>query len=513
MATPAKSRLAVLALNSAANGIRAISGSLVTLVLPLVLVSILVKSDFAVWAICFSIASYVLYLDLGIPTTLQALVAGFDSRDDPASALRVVRVGISIVAMVALISLIAAGVVAWKFSAIFPDVRPDLAALAAPTLMIAIVGQLSNLLSNAGAAYFAGLQRSAEPTRVLVPSRVISLLLAGAVAFLGGNLVFVAVGYALPLVTGCAVIFLMLRGESRRAAKRLVAPRSHSSPSAILSFSGPLIAWNLSLLFVTGAGLAIVGRVDYGAVAAYAVANIFAVGITSLDSALLASLIPEFSRAHAVGDRQRLARGVLRASRVNSIFVVLMAGGIIAFAPIIAILLVNAADRPLAVFLIIGVVVSASLRAFPAPLSLAFVATGTHKRIYFPPILEAVVTFSICVLLGIAYGAVGVVIGSVVGAFLGMMLAFIVSRRLSGAVDATFTGILVQSVLLPVLPLLPMMVAIAGVLALGVWLSALGVSIVLVAACISLGAMWMCAPKDERIVIRNLVRRSRSAKA
>ena len=507
MSTPPRSRLALVALNSSANGIRAISGSLVTMVLPLVLVALLAKNDFAVWALCFSIASFVLYLDLGIPTTLQALVSSFDGAGDGRSAVAVVKSGLRVVALVSLACVAVGSVVAANFTAIFPDVETSLVAIAGPTLIIVLCGQLSNLLANAGSAYFAGLQRSPEPTRVMVPARIGSLILATGAALVGTSVVVIAVAYALPLIVGCALIFAKFFSEARALGKATGKTTPGTSARSILAYSGPLIVWNLSLLFVTGAGLAIVGRVDYDAVAAYAVANIFAVGITSLDSALLASLIPEFSRAHVAKDRARLAGGVRRASRVNSIFVTAMAVAIIALAPIISLLLIESGERSLGILLIIGAVVTASLRAYPAPLSLAFVATGTHKRIYWPPVVEAIVTFSLCVYLGVSFGALGVAVGSVSGAVLGMAMAFVISRRISGVVDANLRQMSADALLLPLLPTVPFALTVLVVSLLGQWAGYIGVTVVIVAGLASVALSWLVLPVTEKATVRRLLNR------
>ncbi|MEP6477984.1 MAG: hypothetical protein ABJB03_01220 [Rhodoglobus sp.] len=503
-----ESRLVLVVRNSTANAARALSGSLVSAVLPLILAVILARAEFAVWAVVFGIASYVLYLDFGIPTSLQALVARHDKAGDAPAAIRVVKSGIAIVMLVAALVCAVGVLVGVLYGQIFPDTPPELVGTASLTLLVILVGQIANLISAVVSGYYAGLQRSAEPTRILVPARVVAIVAAVAIALAHGDLPIVAVGYSVPLVAAAVVIFAQFTREAKATPPGPVNAH-HTSPTSLIRFSGTLVLWNICLLLISGTGLVVVGRVDYEFVGAYSIATIFAVGISTLDGALIASLIPELGRADVDNDRERLAAVVVRASRLNSRFAFLLAAGVAALAPLIVVILVHPDQRPLAATLIACLALTAAVRLVGAPAALAFIATNTHRKVLWPPVVETVTSVGLAILFGIHWGAIGVALAGLAGASGGLVLALVVSPRLTGAFDPAAARLVLNALLLPALPFLPFAGIAIVVSVTASWTSVFGIVAVVIGFIVSLALLWVLAGSADRASVAKLMHRAR----
>ena len=483
--TAPASRVTLLLRNSFANVLRAGSTSLVTILMPLVLVVVMPVADYAAWALIFSLASYALYLDLGMQSTVQALVGRSDGSIDTANAVKVAASALRVISFVMVLCLAGGLVLAAFLSQVFPDIPDRLQGESKIALVIAIVGQGSSLAGSTIAAYFAGKQRSMEATAVIAPARLLSMVGAISAALLGGDLIAIAISYAAPLVVGSVVLVVRFLLEARRL-RRVEPPRqpgwdSGATVFALLRYSGPLIIWNVCLLFVTGVGLTLVGRLDYSSVAIYSIAAMIASGLGGIDSALISPLLPELGRRQTAGDsREAFSRVVVKATLLNSGFLFLVTVGILAYSPWLVKLLYQGDDDG-QIFVIVALVLCANaFRLAMTPVTLAFLATKTHSRIVLPPVVEAVVNVTASVALGLALGAVGVAIGGVIGSLVAVLLASTWSLRKSGAVAISSRQLWASALGKPFLTVLPGVAAIALVQATGISSEWLGFAVVTV---------------------------------
>jgi O-antigen/teichoic acid export membrane protein len=455
---PPLNRVVLLAKNAGHNLVRALSSSLVSVLLPLVLLALLPHQIYAAWALVFSLAAYVLYLDLGVPTSVQAIVGRSDGSTDQRGAISAAASGLKVVSALIVVCLIVAGIGAMSLDVLFPSMSKWILSQAGWALVIITVGALSNLLANTGAAYFAGQQRSHIPTAVIAPSRVISMAAAVSTSAITDNLVPIAIGYTVPLLVGAAVLLLRFADESRRVVDRS-AKSVLETPVGIrylLGYSGPLILWNLSMLLVTGIGLAIVARVDYSAVVAYSFATILVAAITGVDSAFMAPVLPELGRSYSLNGMRRVAELVTKISALNSAFVVTAVAGLILLAPVLVTLLAPTASEnlPQTLAIIVLLLSSVAVRLSMSPMSLAFIATKKHHKVIAPPLIEALSTAVLSVAFGSQFGAIGVALGAFAGAVVGVVLTLTWSLHLASFDDVSSRQLCVGAVFRPAVVLL-----------------------------------------------------------
>lgn len=453
MIADAVPRRGLLARNSFANLVRVGSTSLVSLLLPLVLITVLEPRFYATWALLFGLAGFVLYLDFGLPTSVQTLVARAGAADDPAGRRRVAISGIRWAVGIGLALLALIAVVGARATFLFPALGTSSVGLVAGTLVLIAIGNVSTLVGNTASAFFAALQRSSVAAVTLVPGRVGSLIVSVLLAVATQNVALVATGYAVPLVLGAVAMILRVMlgsGPTGRPGRTSSAVRFE-----VVRYSGPLTAWSLYMLCISGAGIVIVGRVDYRSIAAFSLATAFSAALTGVQSAVIAPILSELGRSYAAGDQERSTRIVLTASAANGAIIGIGVVGIqalyLAFQPFLG----HGASGSTSAAAVIGLTVLAGgIRLTMSPLTFAFIGSGSHGRLLLPPMCEAVVTLGATIALGVLLGALGVAVGLVIGAISGVLLALLWSHRITRVVAASGRTIALHSAVKPLLAII-----------------------------------------------------------
>jgi O-antigen/teichoic acid export membrane protein len=430
-------RTRLLALNSAWNLLRAASNSAVVIGLPLVLVFQLPAETFAVWALMFSISSFVIFFDLGLYPIVRAKVAREARLGSLAQAHRWTTSGVLILTATGCICTVAAATAGPSLDHLFGEIPAGLVGHAAVCLVILTVGQACFLVLNGVASYFSGLQRSKLPALVATISRLASMALVLVAATRTSDLIVLAAAFSVPTALG-ALYLVVAFARERHADAPATTPGPHRLWKALLRDSGPLIVWSACVLAVSGAGTAIVGAVDFQGVAAFAVSASLALGVTGVGNAVVSPLLPELSHAHAGGDDAFDAL-VSGSFTLNAWMLTLCTAGswVVGWAVLAG---RGTSDEWLTSSVVLVLVTTAtSLRLSLTPISMAFIASGTHRRVVAPPILDAVVTLALCLALGTAFGVVGVSSGLLAGAAVAVVVANQWSTRLTGLRDLTRT--------------------------------------------------------------------------
>lgn len=437
------SRAGLLARNSLANLVRATSSSATNILLPVLLVVTLTPDAYASWALIWTLGTFVAFLDLGVPTTVQALVGSHSEDGRSVSAVDAVRSGLFVTCGVAVLSCASALAVGFKMSDVFPAMPDSYTSLAAGALLFIVLGQSSTLVSNVASSHFAGYQRSHVPAVVLTPARYLSMVAAWLVALWSQSLLLAALAYSLPLLMGtlCLIgLFLRDTRDARSASNRAKQGlrSSHYSIAGLLRQSGPLVVWSLCMLVITGAGLIIVGRVDFGHVATYSIAALVVGALAGLESAASAPFLPELARMHAKHGAASVSGLVLRFTSINSLLLFGATAAVLSLGPYIFALLGRGADvdQSEGLLLLALLMLGSAIHLSGTPLSLAFIATRTHTRVIVQPVLQAALTLGLSIFGGIQFGALGVAGGVFLGGCSGIVLIIFWSSRAAGLADA-----------------------------------------------------------------------------
>jgi len=451
--------------NSGHNLVRALSSSFVSVLLPLMLIAVLPHSLYAAWAIVYGLAAYVLFLDLGVPTAVQTIVARGEGLNEPRVSIAAELSGLKVMSAIVAVCLIGAVGVASTLRVFFPAIPESAIQEAQVALVVISTGQLSNLVANTVSAYFAGQQRNHIPTALIAPSRIISMMLAATAALLYQDLIFIAVCYAAPLVLGTSILALRFWNETRALSGFSLdsGPLRQQVVNVryLLSYSGPLIIWNLAGLVISGTGLVIVARLDYPSIISYSFGSVLVAAQVGLGNALTGPVLPELGRLHGasgIGAVEILTR---QATRLNGLFALGAAGILVGTVPFLShVFLAGTKQPPFQIFAIVTLLVTASaLRSCMTPLSLAFIATKRHHRVIAPPVLEAVLTLILSLGLGFAMGATGVALGVFLGALSSLLITLTWSIRLTRLQSIGRQSLLRDGVLKPLLVVGPMYVA------------------------------------------------------
>lgn len=508
---PDRSRTALLLQNALANLLRAASSSAVTVLLPLCLVIVFHPDVYAAWALVFSLATFVLYFDLGVPTSVQAIVGRAIGTEDFAAARRVTVAGIKIIGAVSAVALAAAIGAGLMVGDLFPDMPFSLRDGAGIALVLIVLGQASSLVGNTVSAYFAGQQRSFVPTLILAPARLVSMIASLAAAILSDDLVWSAFWYAAPVLLGTLLLCARFIHESVRTSRRMPAhPAVASRPSEVrtlLQYSGPLMLWGVCMLITTGAGVILVARLDYQAVVSFSVAAIIVSALAGLESSATAPLLPELARTHELHGSSRVSTLLLKLSAYNGTFLLLVTATLLALGPWLLPLLLKGDGDVAAAWLILAVLlIGNAIHLTGTPLSLAFIATKTHTRVIYPPVIEAIINLGVSVWLGLTYGAVGVALGALIAGIVGVVLGFWWSTKLSNALMVSPRKMFMVSTFRPLISVTPVIVAVSLVLTSGGQSSWWGVTVCILSLIVSGMLLWLFSlPTELRRELRQRV--------
>lgn len=441
-------RLGVLLFNSFANLIRAFSTSLTTILLPLILVFSMSTSAYAVWVVVFGVASYAIYLDLGLQATIQARVGRLYGHD-VAGAHQVALSGLGLIAVVNGLFLLLLLVVAGVLGQIFPEIPSRLLLEAQVSLVILTAAQLANVSTNVVSAFYVGAQRSIEPALISSSARVLSLILTVAVASLTTNLIALACAFALPVFAGFVALLVRFFRE-RKVHRRPAEALAESQWWSLLKYSGPLIVWSVCMLIVNGLGVILVARFDYSAVPAYSIAMMFVAAIVGLDNAITAPLLSEFGRVDSLRGRDAMAYAVQTSTRWNTGLLFVLAACLILVAwPLLRAAPIESGQTGAFGVMVVAILASA-LRLCMTPLSMAFIATRTHMRVLWPPVVEAAANLAASVVLGSLLGVMGVALGALFGSVVGVALALGWSIRVAKLEEVSVWTLFSRGLLKPI---------------------------------------------------------------
>lgn len=403
--------------------------------LPLVVAQFVPAAQFRAWALAWGVALLAGYLDFGLQTGIAGLTARLLAAGRPAAARRHAQAALLVAGIVGALALAAACLVSWLVASVFPGLEPGLRHEVQICVPVLVAAQLLNVQAGVVFGYFTGAQRTASAARLLTSWRLATL---GAIVA-GGLLGSGVIGLSVVLLGGNALgaVAMTYRLQQEHRPERDPAGSMRPEPLPLLRVgvevvrsTGALAFWSVAMLCITGLDLIVVGRVDYAAVGAYAIAASLTVGITGVGNALQTPMMP---RLASIGDRDRMLGALRWMTRLNSVGVVALTAAVMLAAgtPLITALAPHTHRGSTAEFTVV-LAAAVGLRLIGGPLALALIASGASNRVYIPQLLEAVVNVAASITLGVLYGAVGVAYGTLTGAVVGVL------GLLSGSVPRWF---------------------------------------------------------------------------
>lgn len=498
--------------NSLANLLRAGSASAVSVIIPLVLAWRLPHDQYVLWSLLFGIAAYVLFLDFGLAATLQVAAAKLTASPAANSPRALIRRILLLAGVLVLAIQISAALLGFVATSIFADLPKEYLLVFGVALFLVCFGQCASLIANILTGYYMASHRTMKPTLALLFSRIVAVGGVSIVSFITDDLLFIALAFSAPLALGCALVILALVREvgrfipmdrpTRRADSKWTIRR-------ILSFSMPLALWNLTLLVITGSGVWIVGQTDYQSLGAYSIATMLVTIVLGLENAILGPLLSELSHKVAQGDG--LARYIMKVSTLNSVFV--MSVGIVIFACFVVFqpFLPPSINHYLSPGIVGLLLLGNAIRLSLAPLSLAFVANGSHKRLVIPPLVETLIYFAALNALGTGLGLFGISIGTVVGATIGSGIKLLWSLKIAAIPSLGAVKLAWKCIAVPVLCAAPIVIISTAMHGIGAS-RAEYMPWTIVACCLALlFLVVLCITSDDRVKLKMRIASLRSA--
>jgi O-antigen/teichoic acid export membrane protein len=373
--------------------------------------------DFAVWVLVVQIASYVMYLDLGVQTAVSRTVAFRSAGGNLQSVAGPMSAGVYLLFLAGLGGFVLVGLSAVVLPWLV-EIPSGLANTARLALVVLGGSAALTLPGSAMHGVLLGLGRNWSSTVAVVGARSFSVGLTIFGAYRGWSIPGLAGCLAVGSVVNSAVPFLI--------ARQLGLPSPWRRPTRadfreLLDIAATAGTWTIAILIISGIDVLVVGIVDvdkispYGLAAGLVIAGSAAYGITS------SILIPAFAN-HAARSDERAARHLLGRSTALSC-TLLSISLMVALAvrswliPTWSGQYADAAE-PIFVVLMITAVIRLSL----SPLAAYAMGFGHHRMVRYPAIVEAVLNLAFSITLGVIVGALGVAIASLVASLSALIL-------------------------------------------------------------------------------------------
>lgn len=399
---------------------------IVAMVLPPLLVHRMATAEYGAWVLILQTSAYINLLDLGLQTAIAKFVAQYDAAGDRTSSGRILSTSFAILSASAVIGGLVIVFIAWRVPQLFNQMPASLVGdlrqgILAVGLSVALALPFSAFL-----AAFTGLQNYGFPTLLAVTSKLLSSAALVALILMHGTLVQLAwvmaifnVGTAIAQYLGWKILIndrvhFSLNFIERKCAVQLA------------KYGSSLSIWTVSLLFVSGLDMVIVGHYDYKNTGYYAIATSVTNFMLVIISGLFGPLVPALSSLQSARTPRELGELVIRATRYCTLLICGVGLPLLVGAyPLLRLWVGSAYAFHSAIFLQV-LVVGNAIRQLGNPYALAVVAMGKQHLATLAGVVEAVVNVSISIYLVQRIGAIGVAMGTVVGAFVsvGMHLAF-----------------------------------------------------------------------------------------
>ena len=406
---PSANLMARVAREGALNTFKSVALVVLSAVSTPILIRKIGGDSYGLLSLALSVTGYVALAEFGIQADTSRQVAVHQRADDA------VDVEISrafwILAFHGVLALVGFFTVFAVRRTLFSSVAPNEYHAFDRSLLILGVASCVSLPSAALMGYLNGTGRVGSAGTVQVISRLVSVGVAIALAFMG----FGAPGVALALAFGLVVTFLlsMFAVVRERGLRCLRRPRKVRSYTKKTPQSITLFVWMAATTVITGADPIIVSMTDHTSLGFYSLASQLNGLVVTVLGGLLLPLIP----ALAIKSQHDSSKLLEAMYRLSSGGILAMAVAMMLVAPFTLRILGGRSLGDAAITSTVLLLSTTMIRQLPAPLALYSLNGDNHFITRAAAVVEAVVNITASVFLGYRFGAKGVAIGTVIGGF------------------------------------------------------------------------------------------------
>jgi len=376
--------------------------------------------EFGAWALLLQIAGYVSVLDLGIQGAVGRYVAYYLADFKRKMAEDFVSSAFSILCVAAAIGFCGLAASSVYLHALFPQIPPVLLTQARIALAIVGLGISLGLPASAFRGILAGIERYELVTLIAAPAGLISSAALIALALAGYGIVALAVGFATVKLISYGAYWWVARIHGRLKINRWFIDRE--AAKELWSYCSSSMIWSIGMLMVSGLDVAIVARVDFARVAAYAVCVTPITIVAGAQNAMFRPLLQVGSRFFVSREMARLHSLLERSTRVCLITIVLSVAPVFLLSHQILTLWLGRSYADQATLILRLLLIGQAIRLIATPYATLLLATNNHRVARLPALAEAFSNTCSAILLGLEFGADGVACGVIVGAIVGQAM-------------------------------------------------------------------------------------------
>lgn len=369
-------------------------------------------TQYGVWVLVGSVASYGSLLDLGVAGAVVKYVAQHMASGDPASAARIISTALWVYIGLGLIALLAALAVAPLFSSFF-RIPEGQAGMAQAVVVLTGVSLAISIPSTAAPSVLLGLQRYDVLNLISTVSTLVSAVAIVVVLLLGGGLIgMVALNIPIALATQAVSVAAIrrlvpalrfgLRGASLGAVKSIIA---YSSFSFGFQIAGLLQRQTDEM--VIGRFLAI------SAVTPYAIGRRASEFVLLVTDQFMRVLLPLASQLDAEADRERLRGLYLTSTRLTLALSLPIGAALIVLAEPLIVAWLGPQYLDAAPILIV-LTASSMIGLTQWPAGAILQGMARHQVIAVSALLTGVANLIISVILVQRIGVLGVALGTLI---------------------------------------------------------------------------------------------------
>lgn len=433
--------------NSIASAITGLSIALTSVVVPPVLARTLTPFEFGAWALVLQLAGYVSVLDLGIQGAVGRYVAYYLANQRRDMAANFASTALTILCFAALVgigSLAAAGIF---LHALFPQVPHALLRPARIALGLVGIGVSIGLPASAFRGVLTGVERYELVALVAAPTGLLLSLALIALALGGFGIVVLAVAFATVKLLSYVAYWRISRAFGKMSVRPALIDREMGRE--LWAYCSSTMIWSVGMLIVSGLDVAIVARLDFARLAAYAACVTPITIIAGAQTTVFRPLLQVGSRHFARGEMASVRGLLLRATRICVVSILLTVIPIFLFSHLILTYWLGKTYADQATLILRLMLVGQAIRLIATPYATLLLATNNHRITRFPAIAEALTNATSAVLLGIRFGADGVACGVIVGAVVGQLMNVLYNYPRTKDVVGQGRKLLIRAILIP----------------------------------------------------------------
>jgi O-antigen/teichoic acid export membrane protein len=403
---------------------------------------------FSLWVLAQVIVGYGALLDFGIGSALVRAVAQIRAAGDPGQAHRIMATASRLYLVLAMVALLAGGVVAILASRLInlDGLSPRTAAV---VIFLGAASFAVNMAGTANTAALRGLQRYDLSNMLIVAGVAMNAVMTILVLENGGGIVWLmALGIPISVVTQLtgALVLARLDGDYRWRW----SGGSRAEAGGLARFGSLITIGQLSLLLQKRTGELIIGTfAAVSAVAPYSLAQRLSEIPHTLSDQFIKVLLPVASELNAIDDKQRLRVLYLVSTRVTLALVVPLALIVGMQAADLLEVWVGSEYRDEASLVVILVVASVALTS-QWPAGAVLQGADRYGPLAVASLMSGVANVGLSIALIGPFGITGVAIGTLIPTLLeavGFVLPF--AMRELGVASSTLLSTVVLPVAVP----------------------------------------------------------------